>query len=36
VLDGLAANPEDNGAVEQEVRKEVVALCHRFPVYQGF
>ena len=36
VLDGLAANPEDNGALEQEVREEVVALCHRFPVYQGF
>jgi glycine hydroxymethyltransferase len=36
VLDGLAASPEDNSAVEQEVRSEVVALCHRFPVYQGF
>jgi len=36
VLDGLAANPEDNSAVEQEIRKQVVALCHRFPVYQGF
>ncbi len=36
VLDGLAANPEDNGAVEKVVRGEVVALCRRFPVYQGF
>ncbi len=36
VLDGLAASPEDNGAIEQEVRSEVVALCQRFPVYQGF
>ena len=36
VLDGLAASPEDNSAVEQDVRSEVVALCHRFPVYQGF
>ena len=36
VLDGLAANPEDNSAVEQEVRAEVLALCHRFPVYQDF
>ncbi len=36
VLDGLAASPEDNSAVEQEVRSEVVALCHRFPIYQGF
>ncbi|MDX1576474.1 MAG: serine hydroxymethyltransferase, partial [Kiloniellales bacterium] len=26
VLDGLAANPEDNGATEQAVREEVVAL----------
>ena len=36
VLDGLAANPEDNGAIEKAVRREVAALCHRFPVYQGF
>ena len=34
VLDGLAANREDNSAVEQEVRKEVKALCDRFPIYQ--
>ena len=33
VLDGLAANPEDNGAREAEVREQVVALCRRFPVY---
>ena len=33
VLDGLAANPEDNGAVEAQVREEVRALCRRFPVY---
>jgi glycine hydroxymethyltransferase len=36
VLDGLAAGLEDNSAVEQDVRGEVVALCRRFPVYQGF
>jgi glycine hydroxymethyltransferase len=36
VLDGLAASPEDNSAVEQDVRSEVVALCRRFPIYQGF
>jgi glycine hydroxymethyltransferase len=36
VLDGLAASPEDNSAVEGEVRGEVAALCQRFPVYQGF
>ncbi len=33
VLDGLAANPEGNGALEQEVRAEVRTLCHRFPIY---
>jgi glycine hydroxymethyltransferase len=35
VLDALAANPQNNGAVEQEVRKEVSALCKRFPIYNG-
>jgi len=35
VLDALAANPQNNGAVEQEVRKEVSALCKRFPIYAG-
>jgi glycine hydroxymethyltransferase len=33
VLDGLAANPDDNGAVEQAVRGQVEALCARFPIY---
>ena len=33
VLDGLAANGEDNGAVEARVRAEVEALCKRFPIY---
>ncbi len=34
VVDGLAANGEDgNGAVEEKVRKEVEALCDRFPLY---
>jgi glycine hydroxymethyltransferase len=33
VLDGLAASPEDNRAVEGRVRAEVEALCARFPVY---
>lgn len=33
VLDGLAANPEDNGAIEAEVSKEVRVLCGCFPVY---
>jgi glycine hydroxymethyltransferase len=35
VLDGLAVNGEDNGAVEQEVREDVRALCGRFPIYPG-
>ncbi|HSR71470.1 MAG TPA: serine hydroxymethyltransferase [Kiloniellales bacterium] len=33
VLDALAARPNDNGGVEQEVREEVRALCRRFPIY---
>jgi len=36
VLDGLAANREDNGAVESSVRERVQALCGRFPIYTGF
>jgi glycine hydroxymethyltransferase len=35
VVDGLAANGEDNGAVESRVRAEVQALCDRFPIYPG-
>ncbi len=34
VLDGLKANgPEDNGAIEQDVRQRVRDLCARFPIY---
>jgi glycine hydroxymethyltransferase len=33
VLDGLAANPEDNRAIEDRVRTEVERLCARFPIY---
>ncbi len=33
VLDGLAANPDDNSAVEQSVRAQVRDLCERFPIY---
>jgi glycine hydroxymethyltransferase len=33
VLDGLAANADDNGAIEDRVRVEVERLCARFPVY---
>jgi glycine hydroxymethyltransferase len=35
VVDGLAANPEDNGAVEGEVRAEVLDLTGRYPIYAG-
>jgi glycine hydroxymethyltransferase len=33
VLDGLAANRDDNDAAEERVRGEVQRLCDRFPVY---
>ena len=35
VLDGLAANPDDNSAVEKRVKEKVLALCSRFPIYEG-
>lgn len=34
VLDGLAANGEDNSRVEQEVLAKVQDLCKKFPLYQ--
>ena len=33
VLDGLAANPNDKGAIEAEVRNEAGEMCGRSPVY---
>jgi len=36
VLRGLAADREDNGAVEAAVRARVAALCQRFPIYSDF
>jgi len=33
VLDGLAANPDDNSAVEAKVRTQVLDLCSTFPIY---
>ncbi|HEX8568996.1 MAG TPA: serine hydroxymethyltransferase [Caulobacteraceae bacterium] len=33
VVDGLSANPDDNSAVENEVRSEVLDLTRRFPIY---
>jgi glycine hydroxymethyltransferase len=35
VLDGLAGNAESNNAVEAAVRRQVAALCARFPIYSG-
>ena len=34
VLDGLAKNGESgNGAVEEKIKAEAIALCNRFPIY---
>lgn len=33
VLDGLAANGQDNGAAEASVRAKVAELCRAFPIY---
>ncbi|MDA1089402.1 MAG: serine hydroxymethyltransferase [Proteobacteria bacterium] len=33
VLDGLAANPDDNSAAEKAAGDQVLALCGKFPVY---
>ncbi|MFD2234264.1 serine hydroxymethyltransferase [Phaeospirillum tilakii] len=33
VLDGLAANPDDNGAAEARARAAVADLCRKFPIY---
>jgi len=35
VLDGLAANPDDNSAAEGAAREKVAELCNRFPVYSN-
>ena len=35
VLDGLVDQPAGNQAVEAKVRREVEALCARFPIYGG-
>ena len=36
VLEGLAANPDDNSSAEDTVRVRVLELCRRFPVYSGW
>jgi glycine hydroxymethyltransferase len=36
VLDGLAANPDNNTTIEKEIRDEVGKICSRFPIYNNF
>jgi len=33
VIESLSKNQEDNGKIESEVRKEVIELCSKFPIY---
>ena len=33
IIKGLSKNAEDNSKIESEVRKEVIALCSKFPIY---
>ena len=33
LIEGLSKNSEDNSKVETEVRKEVIELCSKFPIY---
>ena len=35
IIKGLSANSENNTKVENEVRKEVVELCSKFPIYKN-
>ena len=32
---GVSSNPNDNSKVEDEVRKDVVDLCSKFPIYKN-
>ena len=33
VIKGLSENPENNSKIESEVKKEVIELCSKFPIY---
>ncbi len=35
VLDGLSKNPDDNSAIENEVKIKVKNLCDKFPIYSA-
>ena len=32
-IESLSKNPEDNGKIESEIKKEVIELCSKFPIY---
>ena len=34
LIEGLSKNSEDNSKIESEVKKEVVELCSKFPIYK--
>ena len=34
IIRGLSENQNDNSKIEDEVRKEVVDLCSKFPIYK--
>jgi len=34
VIKGLSENPENNSKTESEVKKEVIELCSKFPIYK--
>ena len=33
LIEGLSKNAENNSKIESEVRKEVIELCSKFPIY---
>ncbi len=35
IIQGLSINPEDNSKIEEEVKKEVIELCSKFPIYKN-
>ena len=35
IIQGLSKNSEDNSKIEEEVKKEVIELCSKFPIYKN-
>ena len=33
LIEGLSKKSEDNSIIESEVKKEVITLCSKFPIY---